>query len=105
MIHEFRTYTCNPGKLPDEIERLRKAATVFFPRHGIKVLGYWSVLVGPDSGQLHYIIEWESMAEQEEKWGAFLADPEWIAAKADSEKDGPLLARVTNSLLKPLTFD
>ena len=35
---------------------------------------------------------------------AFMADPEWNAARADSEKAGPINANVTSSFLTPTAF-
>jgi hypothetical protein len=45
-----------------------------------------TTLVGPDANDLTYMLQWESMADREKKWNAFFADPEWIEARADSEK-------------------
>jgi hypothetical protein len=28
------------------------------------------------------MLAWDSMAEREKRWGAFLADPEWVAVVA-----------------------
>ncbi len=53
---------------------------------------------------LTYLLAWESLAEREQKWTAFLSDPEWIAARAESEKDGPILASFSNSILQPTSF-
>jgi hypothetical protein len=44
------------------------------------------------------------MAEREKKWGAFMADPAWISARADSEKDGQIVANITSMLLQPTAF-
>jgi hypothetical protein len=56
------------------------------------------VLIGNGNHDLHYLLAWESLAEREKKWGAFMSDPAWISARADSEKDGPILANV-NSMI------
>ena len=45
-----------------------------------------------------------SLAEREKKWDAFQADAEWIAKRAETEKDGPINARVENSFLVPTSF-
>jgi hypothetical protein len=44
------------------------------------------------------------MAEREKRWGAFLADPEWLAVVAKTEKDGQLVESISNQLLTPATF-
>jgi hypothetical protein len=33
-----------------------------------------------------------------------MADPEWLAKRAESEKDGPILASVSNLILQPTSF-
>jgi hypothetical protein len=44
------------------------------------------------------------MAEREKRWGAFLADPEWVAVVAETEKDGQLVENISSQLLTPATF-
>ena len=34
----------------------------------------------------------------------FQADPEWVAGRAESEKNGPIVASITNTILQPTTF-
>lgn len=63
-----------------------------------------TTLVGPDSNDLTYMLEWESLADREKKWNAFFADPEWNQVKAESEKDGPINAKVASSFLSPTKF-
>jgi hypothetical protein len=31
-------------------------------------------------------------------------DPEWIAVRTDTEKDGPIVATFSNSILQPTSF-
>ena len=44
------------------------------------------------------------MADREKKWGAFSTDPEWIAKRAETEKNGPLVQTFSNQFLKPTSF-
>ena len=44
------------------------------------------------------------MAEREKKWAAFQVDPEWIKRRAETEADGPIVARVENHILQPTKF-
>jgi hypothetical protein len=46
----------------------------------------------------------ESLAEREAKWNAFIVDPEWLAVRAATEKDGPIVASIANSFLEPTPF-
>lgn len=104
MIYELRVYIAMPGRLPAVINRFRDHTVKVWDRLGIRQLGYWTTLVGPDSNALTYMLVWESLADREAKWAAFVADPEWVAARSSSEADGPIVAQMTNSFLAPTAF-
>ena len=73
-------------------------------RFGIRQAGFWTTLVGNSNLDLTYLLAWELLAEREAKWNAFMADPEWIKARTESEKDGPIVASITNQFLTPTAF-
>ena len=104
MIHELRVYQCVPGRLPALLERFETITLKIWERHGIKQAGFWTVLVGDSNQDLYYLLEWESLADREKKWGAFQVDPEWHEKRAQTEKDGPIVASVANSFLQPTSF-
>ena len=104
MIHELRVYHCLPGRLPALLKRFETVTLGIWERFGIRQAGFWTVLVGESNQVLYYLLEWESMAERERKWNAFIADPEWLAKRAESERDGQILAKVTNEFLQPTAF-
>ena len=104
MIYELRVYTTLPGRLPDLIARFQNKTLAIWDKHGIRQAGFWTTIVGDSSATLTYMLAWESLAERETKWNTFIADPEWLAVKHDSEKNGPILAGVVNSLLQPTAF-
>ena len=104
MIHELRIYHCMPGRLPDLNKRFETATLAIWEKHGIRQAGFWTVLVGPNNQSLYYLLEWDSMAERERKWGAFMADPEWLAKRAETERNGPLVERVENLFLAPTAY-
>jgi hypothetical protein len=104
MIHELRVYHCMPGRLPDLNKRFESITLGIWARHGIRQAGFWTVLVGPNNQSLYYLLEWASMAEREQKWGAFMADPEWQAKRAETERNGPLVERVENMFLAPTAY-
>jgi len=104
MIHELRIYHCMPGRLPDLNKRFETATLAIWDKHGIRQAGFWTVLVGPNNQSLYYLLEWDSMAERERKWGAFMADPEWLAKRAETERNGPLVERVENLFLAPTAY-
>ena len=104
MIYEMRNYRCLPGRLPALLRRFEDHTLRLWERHGIKQAGFWTYAIGPSNNELVYLVAWESLADRERKWAAFMNDPEWIAARTASEADGPILANVANSFLQPTAF-
>jgi hypothetical protein len=104
MIYEQRVYTCLPGRLPALLRRFETVTLKLWEKHGIRQAGFWTVLIGDGNNDLHYLLAWESLAEREKKWTGFMSDPAWISARAESERDGPILASVTSRILQPTTF-
>jgi NIPSNAP len=104
MIYELRIYRCMPGRLPALLSRFQNHTLRIWEKHGIRQAGFWTTLIGESNQQLTYMLAWDSMAERERRWGAFLADPEWIAISAETEKDGKLVQNISNQLLAPTAF-
>ena len=104
MIYELRVYKCIPGRLPALLNRFANITLKLWDKHGIKQAGFWTTLVGESNQELWYLLAWESLADREKKWNAFQADPEWLAKRAETEKDGPIVANVANQLLTPTAF-
>ena len=104
MIHELRVYHTASGKLPELLNRFETITLKIWKRHGIRQAGFWTVAIGENNHDLIYLVEWESLAEREEKWNAFQVDPEWLEKRAVTEKNGPLVTTITNSILQPTSF-
>lgn len=104
MLHELRVYHCVPGRLPDLNKRFETVTLKLWERHGIRQVGFWTVMIGESSQALYYILEWKDLAERERVWNGFMSDPEWLAARAETEKNGPLIAHVANSILTPTGY-
>jgi len=104
MIYELRVYHCLPGRLPLLLKRFETTTLEIWQRHGIRQAGFWTVLVGESNQDVYYLLAWDSMAEREKKWNGFMADPEWIAKRAESERDGPIVGSITNAFLQPTAF-
>ncbi len=104
MIYELRVYKCVPGRLPALLNRFANITLKLWEKHGIKQAGFWTTLVGESNQDLYYLLAWESLADRDKKWNAFQADPEWLAKRAETEKDGPIVANVANQLLTPTAF-
>jgi len=104
MIYELRVYDCVPGRLPALLNRFENTTIKIWERYGIRQAGFWTTLVGPSNQQLNYLLQWESMAEREQKWSAFMADPEWQTKRAESEREGAIVAKVSNQFWQPTAF-
>ena len=104
MIYEYRVYSCLPLQLPRLLARFENHTLGIWKQHGIRQVGFWTVQIGDGNHDLHYILAWESLAEREQKWNAFVADPVWIAARDDSERAGPIIANVKTTILHPTRF-
>ena len=104
MIYELRVYRCLPGRMPALLSRFQNTTLRIWARHGIRQAGFWTTVIGESNQDLTYLVAWESMAERETKWGAFMGDPEWIAARAASEKDGPIVQNISSQFLAPTAF-
>jgi hypothetical protein len=104
MIYELRVYRCVPGRLPALLNRFATITLKIWERHGIKQAGFFTTLIGDSNQELTYFLAWESLADREKKWAAFQADAEWIAKRAETEKDGQIVANVAVQLLTPTAF-
>lgn len=104
MIHELRVYHCEPGKLPALLNRFDTITLKIWERFGIRQAGFWTVEIGESNQALYYLLEWESLAEREQKWTAFATDPDWLEKRAGTERDGPIVSYISNTILKPTAF-
>jgi hypothetical protein len=104
MIYEMRVYRCVPGRLPALLKRFETTTLELWKRHGIRQAGFWITLVGESNNDLTYMLAWDSLAEREQKWNAFMTDPEWLTKRAESERDGPIVQTLSNQLLAPTPF-
>ena len=104
MIYELRIYKCVPGRLPALLNRFANITLKIWERHGIKQAGFWTTVVGESNQDLFYMLAWESLADREKKWNAFQADPEWQTKRAETEKDGAIVANVSSQFIAPTAF-
>ncbi len=108
-VYELRTYHLNPGKLPLILERFRSKERAIFVRCGMHPVAYWTVLDGPalepgGGGTLIYIVRHKSRAAADASWAQFRADPEWVALKTESEKDGAFVVKQEHTFMKLTEF-
>ena len=104
MIYELRTYTVMPGRMADLNRRFAEITLGYFEKYGIKVVGFWTNELGGSSDQLIYMLGYDSLADREQKWSAFARDADRVAAFAETEKNGPLVKRLTAQILRPTAY-
>lgn len=104
MIYEMRVYRCLPGRLPALLKRFETATLKIWEKHGIKQAGFFTTVIGESNQELTYFLAWDSLAEREKKWGAFMTDPDWMKARAESEADGQIVANIVSQILAPTAF-
>ncbi|MFB6463228.1 NIPSNAP family protein [Bradyrhizobium tunisiense] len=104
MIYEMRIYRCVPGRLPALLKRFETATLKIWEKHGIKQAGFFTTMIGESNQELTYFLAWDSLAEREKKWGAFMTDPDWMKARAESEADGQIVANIVSQILAPTAF-
>ncbi len=106
MINEVREYVPMPGRLGDAMDLLKTTVFPLFRRHNMKVVQAGFTTLGDHSfGEIVYTMRFENLAELEEKWNAFLADPDWAPALAAREKDGPLYKSIKRRVLNADPFE
>jgi|SRR5579884_1509586 len=104
-VFELRIYTAAPGKMDALQARFRNHTMKLFEKHGMTNVAYW-VELNPKGGdeKLYYVLAYPSKEAADKSWAAFKADPDWVKAKSESEKDGPLVKKVESTYLKPTDF-
>ena len=102
---ELRTYTTVEGRLEALKARFRDHTNDLFRKHGMEIIGFWTPTEGPKSGNtLIYILAYPGKDARERSWKEFQADPEWVKARTDSEKDGKIVAHVDSVYMSPTDF-
>jgi hypothetical protein len=101
--YEMRIYYAAEGKLEALHARFRNHTIALFEKHGMTNHQYW-VPEDNAEGKLVYILSYPDREAREASWKAFLADPEWQAAKAASETEGKLVAKVESVFLKTTDY-
>lgn len=104
-LFEMRTYIAQEGKLDALHARFRDHTTSLFEKHGMTNIGYWTPAEGPEAANtLVYLLAYPNREAREQSWQAFMNDPEWKKAKEESERNGPLVAKVITQFLSPTDY-
>lgn len=105
-LYELRIYVTEPNRLDSLNARFRNHTVKIFDRHGIHSLAYWLPTDKPASeNKLIYILEHDNPNSAKAGWNGFRTDEEWRKARAESEKDGKILAESPVSIyMTPTDF-
>jgi len=98
MIYEMLVYDHEEGRADAVRERFIAEAAPRFPLHNIELVG---VFVDTTTQRLTYLTRFPDMESRAQAWKSFKNDPDWLAVKAKSELDGPLLVKQHSTLLDP----
>ena len=105
-VFELRIYTTPEGKLAELDTRFRSPERSYFVRHGMMEVGYFHPLdAAAGAGRtLVYMLAHASRGAAAASWAGFRGDPDWIALKAATERNGTLTTKVVSIFLAPTSF-
>jgi hypothetical protein len=104
-VYELRIYHLNEGKQDLILDRFRTKETKIFERVGMHNVAFWVPTEEPLAGRtLIYMLRHKSREAARESWAKFSADPEWVALKAETEKNGAFVAKHESTFMKLTDF-
>ena len=96
-------YDAMLGKTSAMHQRFSNHTLNSFERAGIDSIAFWTEIVGT-SNRLVYMLGYSSLGDREKCWTAHLTNAEWRKARAESEKDGPLVRATHHTLIRPTPY-
>jgi len=104
MTYQLRTYVIPPGRMGDILHRFETVTMALFKKHGLEVIGFWTVTEPEEVSELVYLLRFPDEEASEVAWKAFREDPEWQEARRRTEASGPIVAQVIEKTLVPTGF-
>lgn len=103
-VFELRTYKASKYNLGLLMARFRNHTLKLFEKHGMSNIIYWNQ-DGTDD-MLIYVLAHKSKEAGLASFKSFVADPDWTAARAASEKlaNGSITANIVSQYLVPTDF-
>jgi hypothetical protein len=103
-LYELRTYE---GYSEDAVKRkilmFNKVELDIFRNNELNSVFFGEVIAGPDIPCLTYIVAFKDMAERNEKWGRFGADPDWNRVRVLPEYANTV-SKIIKKFLEPLPY-
>ncbi len=104
-VFELRTYSTHEGRLPNLHARFKNHTMKLFEKHGMKNVMYWTPTDEKTANNTLIYVIWHASPEAAKKsWDGFRADPDWIKARDESEKDGKIVAKVESVYMKATEY-
>ncbi len=106
-VYELRTYYTLEGRLPALNARFKDHTLKLFEKHGMKNVVYGTPIEKdgkPVGDKLVYLLAHKSQEAAQASFAAFGKDPEWVAARDASEKDGKIVSKVESQFLVPTDY-
>lgn len=103
MIYEMRIYDAMPGKMQDLNNRFQNITMDYFYKYNLQPVGFWTEDIGVNN-RLIYILAFENMSQREKAWDDFRNDKNRAVAFAETEANGPLVAKISSRILKPTVY-
>lgn len=101
MIYELRFYSVTHGRMADVQSRFTKHLPALFERHGVRCVGAWSALSGPNAPRFVYLMAYDDYAHRETVWASFYGDPEWMRIRTETNAGHEMVERHDLLFLKP----
>jgi hypothetical protein len=102
---ELRTYYLIPGQMDNLLTRFKNHSLRLLSKHGAQHIAYWRTVEQETKPlRLVYMLAFPDETSGKKTWENFRSDPDWIKAKAASEKDHAIVEKVESVFLKPLAF-
>jgi hypothetical protein len=107
-VYELRIYHLHEGKLPLILDRFRTKEVKIFERLGMHKVAFFTptdeTTNAETASTLIYIMRHDSREAARQSWARFKVDPEWIAVKTETEKDGPFNIKNESTFMKLTDF-
>jgi hypothetical protein len=99
-FYELRLYRVERGRMQDMQARWQQDLAKLFARHGVRPLGAWQAMTGPELPLFVYLMHWPDWQTREAAWGGFYADPEWAEARTRTNRGTELVEGYTLNFLR-----
>ncbi|MGY8766941.1 MAG: NIPSNAP family protein [Pirellulales bacterium] len=101
-LFELRTYTTDPGRLPNLLQRFRDGELDLFTKHGMTNIMYF--VPSDIENTLIYIVAHKDQAAAKASWKGFGGDPEWKTLHKASLESGKIVIKVEKQFVTPTDY-